>query len=95
MTVSLRPSIAPNIVSFDRTECLRATGKQAADEIIISWLRKPRLSSYARSTACALPALSIRAATAARKPSPAGECAKTKGQILRHVGGRFAGGHYL
>lgn len=42
MTRALRPSIAPDIVGFDRAECSRATAKQVATETINSWLRASR-----------------------------------------------------
>lgn len=87
----LRPSIAPNIVGFDREEILDAIGKQAAATTINRLLaRHARLSCGPRSSAFAPSAISLRAATAGRKTSPVGEGAKAKGQILRQIDGRFA-----
>ena len=87
----LRPSIAPKIVGFDRVEFFDAIGKQATTTINRLLARHARLSCDPRSSAFAPSAISLRAAAAGCKPSPVGEGAKAKGQILRQIDGRFAG----
>jgi hypothetical protein len=88
----LRRSIAPEIVGFDRVEFFDVNGKQAVATTINRLIaREARLSCDPRSCAFASLAISLRAAAAGRKPTPVGEGAKAKDQILRQIDGRFAG----